>query len=252
MSAQLKLRETEGNFTSTDIQREAGIPENQLSARTLRRYLKEMGYGYKQCRRKGILLQEHLDRRLKFAKKCKRLPPRFWKEGISFYLDGVSFVYKVNPSQHVRTLRTRTWIKKGEVLSRNCTAKGKKEGANGRVAKFICAIAYGRGFIKCHHYTGSIDGEKCKIFIEEHFPSMLKISPNPKGKLFLQDGDPSQNSALASETMDTVGCRLFKIHPTSPDLNPIANVLHNIRPKISKETIQKNIKKKHLDSFVIV
>ena len=128
VSALLKLQETEVNFTSRDIQREAGIPENQLSTHTLQRYLKEMGYGYKQCRRKGILLKEALDRRLKFAKKCKRLPPTFWKEGILFYLDGVSSVHKVNPSQHVRTLRTRTWMKKGEVLRHNCTAKGKKEG----------------------------------------------------------------------------------------------------------------------------
>ena len=44
-------------------------------------YLKETGYGYKQCRRKGILLKEDLDRSLKFAKKCKRLPPTFWIEG---------------------------------------------------------------------------------------------------------------------------------------------------------------------------
>ena len=50
VSALLKLQETEVNLTSRDIQREAGIPENQLSTHTLQRYLKEMGYGYKQCR----------------------------------------------------------------------------------------------------------------------------------------------------------------------------------------------------------
>lgn len=65
---------------SRDIQGEAGIPGNELSLRTLQRYLKEMGYGYKQCCRKRILLKKDLDRRLKFATKCKRLPTTFWKE----------------------------------------------------------------------------------------------------------------------------------------------------------------------------
>ena len=80
VTALLKLRKTEGTFTSRDIQGEAGIPENQLSTRALQRYLKEMGYGYNQCRRKGIPLKEDLDRRLKFAMKCQRLPTTFWKE----------------------------------------------------------------------------------------------------------------------------------------------------------------------------
>ena len=107
-----KLRESEGDFSSTDIQREAGISEKEMSNRTLRRHLHRMGYGCYQCRRKGVLSKEDLTLRVKFAKKCKRLPSTFWKEGISFYLDGVSFVHKTNPSQHARTTRTRTWRKK--------------------------------------------------------------------------------------------------------------------------------------------
>ena len=95
-------------------------------------------------------------------------------------------------------------MKKGEALSRNCTVKDKKEGVNGRVVKFMGAIAYGRRFIKCYHYTASIDGETCKAFIKEHFPLMFENSPNPNGKLFFQYGDPSHNSALARKKMDNV------------------------------------------------
>ena len=124
--------------------------------------------------------------------------------------------------------------KKGEALDRHCTAKGKKEGVGGRVARFMCAISYGRGFTKCHRYTGSINGETCSEFIYEHFPSMFENSPNQSGKLFLQDGDPSQNSALAREAMEAVGCRLFKIPPRSPDLNPIENAFNNIRNAIRR------------------
>ena len=51
---------------------------------------------------------------------------------------------------------------------------------------------------------------------------------NQSGKLFLQNEDPSQNSALAREAMEAVGCRLFKIPARSPDLNPIENAFNNI------------------------
>ena len=36
VTAVLKLRETEGNFTSRDIEREASVPGNQSTTRTLR------------------------------------------------------------------------------------------------------------------------------------------------------------------------------------------------------------------------
>lgn len=58
-------------------------------------------------------------------------------------------------------------------------------------------------------------------FITEHFPGMFANSSNPKGKLFLQDWDPSQNSKAAIDAMDSINCRVFKIQPRSPDLNPI-------------------------------
>ena len=109
--------------------------------------------------------------------------------------------------------------KKGESLRRHCTSKGKKEGVGGKMARFMVAIAYNRGVIKCHHYEGAINSEMCKSFVEELFSDMFEKSANPKGKLFLQDGDPSQNSKLSKDAMDEVGCRLFKIPPRSPDLN---------------------------------
>ena len=115
--------------------------------------------------------------------------------------------------------------------------------------QLMCAMVYNRGFIKCHHYTGSIDGETWKAFTEEHFPLMFQNLPNAKGKLFSQNGDPSQNSTLTKEAMDTVGCQLLKISPRSTDLNPVGNVLNNIRTKISKKAIEKNINKETFGQF---
>ena len=211
-----KLRETVGDFSSMDIQRESGIKKQEASNRTIRRLLRGNGYKYSQCRKKGLLLKSDLSARLKFARKCKRLPSTFWSDGISFYLDGTGWVHKTNPCTHARTNRTRTWKKSGESLQRHCTAKGRKEGVCGKMAKFMVAISHNKGVIKCHQYEGAVNGETCKDFIEKHFKSMCENSSNPRGKLFLQDGDPSQNSKLAAEAWDSIGCRLFKIPARSP------------------------------------
>jgi len=80
------------------------------------------------------------------------------------------------------------------------------------------------------------------------FQRCSRIQPIQK-ESFLQDGDPSQNSALAREAMDVVGCRLFKILARSHDLNPIENAFHNIRKKILEDGIDKRIEKETYDQF---
>ena len=240
-----KLTKEVGTFSSFHVQTEAGL--EHVSNKTIRRCMKQNGLGYYQCRKKGQLTDEDLKKRVSFAKKCKQLPKNFWKEGISFYLDGASWAHKTDPYKAARTQRTRMWRKKAEGLKKEYTAKGKKEGTGGRVARFIVAIAYGKGVIKCVQYDQHINGELFAELVEEHFPEMFRLGNNDKGRLFLQDGDPSQNSAAANDAMDTVPCRVFKIPPRSPDLNPIENIFHLVgkqlhenawRQRITKETFQ--------------
>ena len=102
-------------------------------------------------------------------------------------------------------------MEKDESLKRHCTAKGKKEDVGGRAVRFMAAIAQNKCVIKCHQYFRPVNSETCKSFIDKQFSNMFKNSANPKGKLFLQDGNPSQNSKIACEAMDSVGWRLFKI-----------------------------------------
>lgn len=192
---------------------------------------------------------EDLKKRLIFARRCKKLPNNFWTEGISFYLDGTGWVHKTNPCSHASTYRTRTWRKRGEGLKRECCAKGKKEGTGGRMAKFMVAIAHGRGVIKCHQYEGNVSGEMFSNFIEKHFPEMFLNGNNCNGKIFLQDGDPSQNSKLSLQAIDNVGCRLFNIPPRSPDLNPIENIFHLVGKKIRKDALQLDIKYESYQQF---
>ena len=242
-----KLRDEIGDIFSTDVERECGFAH--ASNRTIRRGLRRKGYKYSQCRKKGQLTKEDLTKRLKFAKKCQRFPDKIWTEGISFYLDGTGWVHKTNPSMNARTTRTRTWKRSGEALKRQNTAKGRKEGVGGKMAKYMVAIAYKKGVIGCHQYEGHIDGEKFSQMVKDYFPDLFSKSANPNRKLFLQDGDPSQNSRLAQNTWEGMKCSVFSIPPRSPDLNPIENIFHLIGKKLKKDAIDMNIEVESYDQY---
>jgi hypothetical protein len=56
------------------------------------------GFAYRQARKKGLLTAKDLKKRYDFAMKMKKERSRdVWKNEVSFYLDGKSFVHKINP-----------------------------------------------------------------------------------------------------------------------------------------------------------
>ena len=122
--------------------------------------------------------------------------------------------------------KKKAYLRRGEKQSLNCTAKGSHEGTGGETAHFVAAIAYGKGFILSEQYKGNMNGEEFAESICTHFNSAFERSANPKGKLFLQDGDPSQNSRKAQNAMYAVDAKTFSIPPCSPAANPIENVFN--------------------------
>ena len=161
--------------------------------------------------------------RVKFARKMlKEHDETFWTKDIAFYLDPTSFVHRVNPSDQAKAPKSRVWRRKKEGLKRRCTAKGKKAGHGGKVAHFVVAISYTK-CVKCCEQYSKMSGTYFASFIHKHSDSLFKRSINPKSKLFIQDGDPSQNSKAARVKLEACGAKLIKIPPRSPDINPIEN-----------------------------
>ena len=58
-------------------------------------------------------------------------------------------------------------------------------------------------------------------------------------KLFIQDGDQSQNSALARAAWKRAGAKLDTIPPRSPDLNPIENTFHIVKVILQVDAVRK-------------
>ena len=67
--------------------------------------------------------------------------------------------------------------------------------------------------------------------------------------LFVQDNDPSQNSAKANESLKTIRAEVVKIPPRSPNLNPIENFFHNVKRKLRQDALDKKLVYENLSAF---
>ena len=77
----------------------------------------------------------------------------------------------------------------------------------------------------------------------------LRNLHNPRGKLFLQDGDPSQNSVKSRIACDKIGARKLIIPAHSPDLNPIENIFHINKRKLHHDALELAIRREDFESF---
>ena len=91
----------------------------------------------------------------------------------------------MNPFDQTRAPRAMVWRKPGQGLDFGFTAKESHEGTGESVAHIVVAIAYGKGVIAAEQYFGRINADTYSSFVHEHFASIFKKCPNPKGKLFL-------------------------------------------------------------------
>ena len=233
------LRRTDPNCTSMRIQLHAGL--NHISNRTVRHHLNQLGYKYLQTRKKGLLLKSDYPKRVRFAKMMlKTWDEDVWKKDVAFYLDGSSFAHKNNPADQARAPGARIWRRKCEGLKRGCTSKGKKVGSGGKVAHFFVCISYGKGVCYVHQYE-KLNGINFATFVKEHFKCIFERSCNPEGNMFIQDGDPSQNSKLAKIEMGKLNVIQLPIPARSPDMNPIENVFHLAECTLKSQALQRNI-----------
>ena len=98
-----------------------------VTDRTVRRLFNRKGYFFLQARKKGLISEVDKVKRVELARKMQaNYPPPVWTETVTFYLDGVSFVYKTNPMDQARAPKGRVWRKKSEGLKQGCLAKGVK------------------------------------------------------------------------------------------------------------------------------
>lgn len=240
-----KLRSYNQNWNVRDLFKLTDI--DNITERTGERILNRHGYNYLVARKKGIISEKDAKKRLRFARTWVKREASFWRDDIAFYFDGVGFQHKSNPKESASACQGKVWRKASEGLHIDCTAKGSKVGYGGKQAKFFVGISYDRGVIFAQQYD-VLNGETFSKFIRAHFKDFFHRSAK-EGKQWIQDGDPSQNSAKAKSALQDVGADLLAIPPRSPELNPIENVFAFVKKELKAQAIENNIEMETYEQF---
>ena len=165
--------------------------------------------------------------------------PDVWTKQIAFYFDGVSFAYKRHLLDEALTPRGRVWRRANKGLLQGCTAKGQKCGTGGKQVKLFIAILHDQGVISADTYN-HLNGENFAQFAYQNFDTVFN-SAWKNTQMWIQDGDPSQNSMLAKAAMVAVNAQLLQIPQRSPDINPIENIFHLVKRQLDTQATKENI-----------
>ena len=231
---------------------ECKLDSKQVHQRTVSRYLNKNGFYMRQARKKGRLNDKDKRVRLCYARQMKRVSrdyPDYYTNHVAFCLDAVSFVHKNDHRKAAVQPKSRVWRKKGQGLA--ITAKGSKTLAGGRRLHVLAAVAWGKGIILSEVYE-KMNGDFFVQFIRNNFNLCFsKAGPKADGKrLFVMDNDPCQTSKKAKLALAQIECKLHRIPPRSPDINPIDNIFHLVKKMLQKEAIEYNIiTKESFDAF---
>ena len=70
-----------------------------------------------------------------------------------------------------------------------------------------------------------------------------------QSRLWIQDGDPSQNSKKAKIAFQCVDAQLLPIPPRSPDCNPIEHIFKQVKDQLNEQAIKENIEMECYNEF---
>ena len=102
----------------------------------------------------------------------------------------------------------------------------------------MVAISYQEGVVLCEQYD-KLDGHYFKDLVEREFGNMFEKANKGDSKLWIQDGNQSQNCTLARCSWLALGAELLSIPPRSPDINPIENFFKLVKDRLAKDAIAK-------------
>lgn len=242
-----KIRKMNKNWTTRDLMNLTDVCE--VSTRTTQRILNRHGYRHLTARKKGEMSTQDEKKRKRFAKSYAQKDNAFWQSEIAFYFDGAGFQHKTNPYATATSCGKKVWRKQTEGLHGDCTAKGSKVGYGGKQAKFFVAISYNRGVILAEQYE-YLSGQTFAMFIRKHFKDVFRKS-GKQSMVWLQDGDPSQNSMKSKVAQNRVGAKVFPIPPRSPELNPIENVFSFVKKELRIQAIDNKIERENYQQFCL-
>ena len=94
-----------------------------------------------------------------------------------------------------------------------------------------------------------MNGHYLSAFIDNHFDRLFGAADKGCTRMFLQDGDPSQNSVSARAAMQRTNSTLIKLCPRSPDLAVIENVFPMVSRMLKRQALQQQLRRETFEQF---
>jgi len=114
--------------------------------------------------------------------------------------------------------------------------------------KYIPERSKDKGVICCEPYE-HMTGGNFTTFVDQHFHRLFQLAGKGDSRLWMQDGDPSQNSALAKAAIARVNSTVIKLPPRSPDLHVIENVFAIVNSQLRKQARDHKIRCETFEEF---
>lgn len=201
----------------------------EVSASTMKRALRRIGYKPKVVRRKATMTKEHKRRRLAFAKKHRHWTVEDWKRVI--FTD--ESVMRYNGCN----LREYALSKVGDSLDPNLVKETRKFGG-GTIMVWGSITSKGPGMLV--FTEGGIDSDLyCQILEDDLVETYKKYGLDVNQAIFQQDNAGIHTAKLTRECIERLNLVVMRWPALSPDLNIIEHVWAKMKREIALKLLHK-------------
>jgi transposase len=196
----------------------------QLSARTIRRRLLDLGYKSYTAKRKPYRKPAQQRKRLSFARQHQH-----WLK------EWNNIIWSDEAHFEVLNRKNRTFVRR---LKHECNEPfnfvPRVQGGGGSVSVWGCIAGGARGPLVM--YSGNVNGAAYIKIIEEPLPMFIENAFDSSNNewAFMHDNAPPHRSAYTMKWLKDHNINVFKWPATSPDLNPIESLWDHIDKELRK------------------
>ncbi|GMF21887.1 unnamed protein product [Phytophthora fragariaefolia] len=206
--------------SAAEVQKDIG---RKVSKWTIRSRIHAAGFNGRSARKKPYLSKKHRLARQAYAKKYCELSAEQWED--------VFFTDEARLELHGTTGRVSVWRRRHESFS---TKRVLPTFKSDRQSVMIWGSICGNGVGTLHICSDSVTGEYYRHILRSEVPITRQLNGLPATISFVQDNAPAHRVKLTKTCIKNLNLKDLGHPAQSPDLNPIENVLAEMKRELNR------------------